>query len=137
MSCSCSLMQWEVADIVVALCSPGGKARLKPSPLSHRCSKYSLSHLPPAELRSDGSFSQHSQSSPALYLSLPPVALTWFPPTSMLHNTEPSGDPSLPTWGRISKFYHISIRGINLQLLPGFNESRFPGGTLIVLYDPK
>ena len=71
-------------------------------------------------------------SHPHLYLSLPPVALTQFPPLIMLNNTDLSQDPSRPTWGQISKFYCISIRDINLQLLLGFSESELPRGTLIV-----
>ena len=71
-------------------------------------------------------------SHPHLYLSLPPVALTQFPPPIMLNNTDLSQDPSRPTWGQISKFYCISIRDINLQLLLGFSESELPEGTLIV-----
>ena len=71
-------------------------------------------------------------SHPHLYLSLPPVALTQFPPPIIMNNTDLSQDPSRPTWGRISKFYCISTRDINLRLLLGFSERELPGGTLIV-----
>lgn len=50
----------------------------------------------------------------------------------MLHNTDLSQDPSRPTWERISKFYCVSTRDINLRLLLGFSEIELPGGTLIV-----
>ena len=57
-----------------------------------------LNPLPAAEPRGDDSFkSTFLGVFPSLHLFLPPVALTCFPLYIILHNTEPSREPSVAT----------------------------------------